>query len=276
MSIQKGKEDLVSKARMSEEIKAKIKFINVTKLYKSTIKEETILENLTFDIFAEEFVCILGPSGSGKSTILGLVAGFILPTSGNILFNLKKITRADSSRTMVFQEYALFPWLNILDNVAFGLTTKNHNKNDLREKASEYLKLVGLSAYKEHSIAQLSGGMKQRVAIARALAVDPEVLLLDEPFGALDQQTRESMQIELLRLWAKTKKTVLFVTHSVDEALKLADRIIVIGNKPGKLLLNTTVAVSRPRDFNNQQLVSVRNKILEKIIQPELFMGADI
>ncbi len=254
----------------------KIKFEKVKKHFSHLSKNETIVDNLSFDVYAEEFVCILGPSGSGKSTILGLIAGFIKPNTGTILFNSKIILRPDSSRTLVFQDYALFPWLNILDNVAFGLTTKSSNKEKIRETALEYLNLVGLADYKEHSVNQLSGGMKQRVAIARALAVDPEVLLLDEPFGALDQQTRENMQNELLRLWSKTKKTVLFVTHSVDEALKLADRILVIGGKPGKLLLDTTVAISRPRDFTNSQIVSIRSKILEKIAHPDLFMGADI
>ncbi len=257
-------------------LEPKIQFENVTKSFTHLSKDETIVDSLSFDIFADEFVCVLGPSGSGKSTILGLIAGFIKPNSGKILFNSKIINRPDSSRTLVFQDYALFPWLNILDNVTFGLTTKSKSKNEIKEIALEYLNLVGLSAYKNHSISQLSGGMKQRVAIARALAVDPEVLLLDEPFGALDQQTRENMQIELLRLWSKTKKTVLFVTHSVDEALKLADRILVIGGKPGKLLFDTTVSVSRPRDFNNSQIVNVRNKILDKLAHPDFFMGSDI
>lgn len=258
-------------------IQPKIQFKNVTKSFPdSTGKEEIVVENLDFEIFAEEFVCILGPSGSGKSTILGLVAGFIKPTTGEVLFNSKPIKRPDNSRTLVFQEYVLFPWLNILDNVAFGLTTKNQSKNHAKERALEFLNLVGLSAYKDYSVSQLSGGMKQRVAIARALAVDPEVLLLDEPFGALDQQTRENMQSELLRLWTKTKKTVVFVTHSVDEALKLADRILVVGNKPGKILYDTTVAVSRPRELQNQQLVNVRSQILDRLSQPDLFMGSDI
>ena len=257
-------------------IAPKIQFINVSKLFSQHSKLDSIISDLSFEIFAEEFVCILGPSGSGKSTILGLVAGFLKPTKGEVLFNSKLVERPDSTRTLVFQEYALFPWLNVLDNVAFGLTCKNASKNHAHEKALEYLDLVGLGNYKNYSTSQLSGGMRQRVAIARALAVEPEVLLLDEPFGSLDMQTRESMQTELLRLWTKTKKTVIFVTHSVDESLKLSDRILVIGGKPGKLLLDTTVAVSRPRDFNNPTLVNVRNKILERIAQPELFMGADI
>ena len=258
------------------DINAKIRFSNVTKTFSYLSKEETVIANLSFEIYATEFVCILGPSGCGKTTILNLVAGFLKPTSGEVLFNLKSITRPDSSRTLVFQDYALFPWLDILDNVAFGLTTKNHNKRDARQVALEYLNLVGLSSYKNHSVSQLSGGMKQRVAIARALAVDPEVLLLDEPFGALDGQTRESMQLELLRLWTKTKKTILFVTHSVDEALKLADRILIIGKSPGKLLLDTTLAVSRPRDFNDHKVANIRNQILEKLAQPEYCMGSDI
>ena len=258
-------------------INPKIKFTNVTKSYDNNLKNEVILQDLNFEIFADEFVCILGPSGSGKTTVLGLVAGFIKPSSGNILFNSKNIMRPDSSRTLVFQEYALFPWLNILDNVAFGLTTKNHTSNNhTREKALEYLNMVGLATYKDHTVSQLSGGMKQRVAIARALAVDPEVLLMDEPFGALDQQTRENMQAEILRLIGKTQKTVLFVTHSVDEALKLADRILVIGGKPGKLLFDTTIPISKPRNLSDPQLISVRSKILEKISQPDLFMGSDI
>lgn len=259
------------------DMQPKIQFLNVKKFfYNSQNNEEKVLEDISFNVFAEEFVCILGPSGSGKTTILGLVAGFIKPNSGKILFNSKEVHRPDSSRTLVFQDYALFPWLNILDNVAFGLTTKNHSKGETYKIALNYLNLVGLSAYKDYSVNQLSGGMKQRVALARALAVEPEVLLLDEPFGALDGPTRDSMQLELLRLWSKTKKTVLFVTHSVDEALKLADRIMVIGGKPGKILFDSTIAVSRPRSLNDQRLSSIRSKILEGIAQPDLFMGADI
>lgn len=261
---------------MSEEVQSKIKFLNVSKSFRNQSRDELILNDLNFEIYAEEFVCILGPSGSGKSTILGLVAGFIKPSSGEVLFNSKQVLRPDSSRTLVFQEYALFPWLNILDNVAFGLTTKKYSRDKARKIALEYLNLVGLSLYKDHSASELSGGMKQRVALARALVVDPEVLLLDEPFGALDQHTRESMQIELLRLLTRTKKTIVFVTHSVDEALKLADRIILIGNKPSRVLLDITVPISRPRDFNMEQIVFVRNKILDKLADPTYFMGADI
>lgn len=258
-------------------LEPKIKFTKVSMMFDQRSNKNHVLQDLNFEIFAEEFVCILGPSGSGKSTILGLVAGFVKPTSGKVLFNTKEIKRPDNSRTLVFQEYALFPWLNLLDNIAFGLTTKNgYDKKRIKEIAFEHLNLVGLAPYKDYSVNQLSGGMKQRIAIARALAVDPEVLLLDEPFGALDQQTRESMQTELLRLWTKTKKTVIFVTHSVDEALKLADRILVIGNKPGKLLFDSTVSISRPRNLKDDQLVKLRNQILEKIMQPEFFMGADI
>lgn len=261
---------------MSDEIQSKIKLINISKSFRNQHKDELVLENLSFEIYAEEFVCILGPSGSGKSTILGLIAGFIKPTKGKILFNSKQVVRPDSTRTLVFQEYALFPWLNILDNVAFGLTTKNLSKNETRKTAFEYLNLVGLASYKSHSVNELSGGMKQRVALARALAVDPEVLLLDEPFGSLDHHTRDSMQIELLRLLSKTKKTTVFVTHSVDEALKLADRIILIGNKPSRILLDITVPISRPRDFNSAQITNIRNKILDKLADPTYFMGADI
>jgi len=261
---------------MDSEISPKIIFKNVNKSFDYNSNAEKILEDISFDVYADEFVCILGPSGSGKSTILGLIAGFIKATSGEILFNSKPIKRPDSSRTLVFQDYALFPWLNIVDNVGFGLTTKINDKNKIREKALEYLNLVGLSAYKDHSISQLSGGMKQRVAIARALCAEPEVLLLDEPFGALDQQTRENMQIEILRLWGKSKKTVVFVTHSVDEALKLADRIILIGGKPGKLLYNANISISRPRDLKDNELNKIRSQIIDRLAQPEFSMGSGI
>lgn len=257
-------------------IEPKIKFDNVKVVFNSTNGQDIVFENLSFDIFAEEFACVLGASGSGKTTILRLVAGFFKPASGKVYFNSREIKRPDSSRTMVFQEYALFPWLNILDNVAFGLTTKNCSKKACREIALEYLNLVGLAKFKDYSINQISGGMRQRVALARALAVEPEVLLLDEPFGALDTQTRENLQNELIRIWTKTKRTVIFVTHSVDEALKLGDRLLIIGGRPGKLLFDTTVALSRPRNLSDPKLVDVRNKILEKIAEPEFFMGADI
>ena len=254
----------------------KIEFDNVTKIFKHKGKEETVLENISFKIFPDEFICILGPSGCGKSTILGLIAGFIKHQSGTVLFNSKTIKRPESSRTLVFQDYALFPWLNIMDNVAFGLTTKNVSKSQIEEKVLYYLNLVGLSDYKDHSISQISGGMKQRVALARALAAEPEVLLLDEPFGALDQQTRENMQIEILRLWATKKRTVVFVTHSVDEALKLADRILFVSGKPGKLILDIKVEEKRPRNFGNSNLNQIRSQILEKLGQADTFLGAGI
>lgn len=257
-------------------LEAKIKFNNVSKMFKNSAENPAIIENISFEIFAEEFVCILGPSGSGKTTILNLIAGFIKPTEGEVLFNSRPITRPDSSRTLVFQDYALFPWLNVIDNVAFGLFAKKIKKEEARKNALKYLDLVGLSSYKDYTINSLSGGMKQRVAIARAMSVEPEVMLLDEPFGALDQHTREAMQNELLRLWTKSKKTVIFITHSIDEAIKLADRVIVIGGKPGKVLYDTTISVSRPRDLNDSKLALVRESILNKLTYPEQYIGADI
>ena len=193
-----------------------------------------------------------------------------------MFFNSRLVTRPDSTRTLVFQDYALFPWLNVLDNVAFGLTTKNYSLKQTKDIALEYLNLVGLSSYKDYSISKLSGGMKQRIALARALAVDPEVLLLDEPFGSLDEKTRENMQLELLRLLSRTKKTVIFVTHSVDEALKLADRIIIVSGRPAKVPLNITIGASRPRDLNSMQMSQIRDKVLEKLSESDLFMGSDI
>lgn len=254
-----------------------IEFKNVSKNFSSSQNSQFVIHDISFSINREEFVCLLGPSGAGKTTILNLIAGFYKPCSGDVLFNGENIKRPGSKRAMVFQDYALFPWLNVLDNVAFGLTTKkNISKEDAKAKALSYLDLVGLKNCSHYSISSLSGGMKQRVAIARALCVEPEMLLLDEPFGALDQNTRQLMQNELVRIWSKSKKTIVFITHSVDEALLLADRVILLGGKPGSVLLDLKLDLDRPRHSNDTQLNRAREQIINKMNQPDQFMGSDI
>jgi NitT/TauT family transport system ATP-binding protein len=193
------------------------------------------VENVTLDIQQGEFVSIVGPSGCGKSTLLDLIAGLTRPSSGQILLNGKEITKPGLDRGIVFQQYALYPWLSALENIEFGLEAKGVEKKIRREKAQYYLNLVGLSGFENHYPNELSGGMKQRVAIARSLAYEPEILLMDEPFAALDAQTRETLQEELLSIWKNSKSTIIFITHSIDEAIYLSQRVAIMTSRPGKI-----------------------------------------
>ncbi|MDF2937315.1 MAG: transporter [Paenibacillaceae bacterium] len=204
-----------------------------------------VLQKVSFTVQPNEFICILGHSGCGKSTLLNLIAGFLQPDSGSITVNGESVKGPSKARSVVFQEHALFPWYNIADNVAFGPAVQGKGKAAAREIAMEYLRLVGLQDYAESMPDQLSGGMKQRVGIARALASGPDILLMDEPFGALDVLTREMMQKELLRIWLELKPSVLFITHSISEAVYLADRILVMKN--GEVAEVFEVTMSRPR-----------------------------
>ncbi|MGE8538556.1 MAG: ABC transporter ATP-binding protein [Acinetobacter sp.] len=193
------------------------------------------VENVTLDIQQGEFVSIVGPSGCGKSTLLDLIAGLTRPSSGQILLNGKEITRPGLDRGIVFQQYALYPWLNALQNIEFGLEAKGVDKKTRRQKAQYYLELVGLAGFEQHFPNELSGGMKQRVAIARSLAYEPEILLMDEPFAALDAQTRETLQEELLNIWRTSKATIIFITHSIDEAIYLSQRVAIMTSRPGRI-----------------------------------------
>jgi NitT/TauT family transport system ATP-binding protein len=205
------------------------------------------LHDVSFDIEPGQFVCLLGPSGCGKSTLLGAIAGHVQATAGGILLDGRPVTGPHPERGLVFQQHTLFPWKRVIDNVAFGLKMQGVGKQERREKARELLVLVGLSGFERRYPAQLSGGMQQRVEIARVLINRPRVLLLDEPFGALDAQTRLVMQELLLDVWSKIRTTVLFVTHDIDEALFLADRILVMTNRPGRILEDIPVSFERPR-----------------------------
>ncbi|PPD55155.1 MAG: ABC transporter ATP-binding protein [Methylotenera sp.] len=193
------------------------------------------VDNVTLDVREGEFMVIVGPSGCGKSTLLDLLAGLTKPTSGQILLDNKPIVGPALDRGIVFQQYALFPWLTSLGNIEFGLEAKGVPAKERREIARHFLDLVGLSGFENRHPNELSGGMKQRVAIARSLAYDPDVLLMDEPFAALDAQTRESLQTELLRIWEKSKKTIIFITHGIDEAVYLGQRVAVMSSWPGRI-----------------------------------------
>ncbi|MFI6999819.1 ABC transporter ATP-binding protein [Nocardia sp. NPDC050175] len=205
----------------------------------------TAIEDISLELREGEFLVLVGPSGSGKSTLLDLLGGLSKPTSGEILLDGKPITGPGLDRGVVFQQYALLPWRTARSNIEFGLEAKGLRRRARREIAEHYLELVGLTGFGDRYPHELSGGMKQRVAIARSLAFDPEVLLMDEPFAALDAQTRESLQDELLRIWRATGKTVLFITHGIDEAVYLGQRVAVLTSRPGRIKAVVEVAIDR-------------------------------
>ena len=209
----------------------------------------TALKELTLDVAKGEFVSLVGPSGCGKSTFLNVLLGLLKPDGGEIRLNGKQITGPGQERAMVFQEFGLLPWRTVLANVELGLELKGVQASVRRKRATELIKMAGLAGFASHYPHELSGGMKQRVGLARALVTDPEVLLMDEPFAALDAQTRDLMQMELLQIWDRTKKTVVFVTHSIEEAAYLSDRVIVISARPGRTKDVMKIALPRPRDY---------------------------
>jgi len=244
---------------MKKEVKIKVE--GLKKVFEGENKV-TALEDVNMEIFGNEFAVILGPSGCGKSTLLYLMAGFEKPTKGNMYLDGKKIRKPGPDRGFVFQDFALYPWRTVLKNVTFPLELKGLPKVDAQKMANKYIEMVGLDGFKNAFPHTLSGGMKQRVGIARALVYEPEVLLMDEPFGALDAQTRKQMQIELEKIWEKNKKTVVFVTHSVIEAVYLADRVFVMTARPGKIKDIVEVNLTRPREYTDENFLKVREKVL--------------
>jgi NitT/TauT family transport system ATP-binding protein len=239
---------------------------NVSKKFrKNNTKEEFIsLHNISFDIRDHEFVCLLGPSGCGKSTMLKIISGLLKNEEGEVLVNGKPVSKPGSDRGMVFQDYALFPWLNVEKNIAIGLELKKKPKKEIKEKIEWAINLVGLKSFEKHYPHQLSGGMKQRVAIARILVLESDILLMDEPFGALDAFTRMNLQEDLITLWNKQRFTTVFVTHDVDEAVFLSDRIIVMTPSPGEIRTIIDVPMSRPRDRTDGDFTAIRNHVLEQ------------
>lgn len=221
--------------------------VSVTYVRKRSGEEVVALEELSLKIAPRSFVSIVGPSGCGKSTFLKVVGGLEVPTKGRISLNGRDIEDAADSRAMVFQDASLFPWYSVARNITYGLECRGMSAKEARERILPLIETVGLSGFERHFPYELSGGMQQRVNLARALAVDPEILLMDEPFAALDAQTREVMQGELLRVWSTTRKTVLFVTHQIDEAIFLSDRVITMSARPGRVLLDIDVDLPRPR-----------------------------
>lgn len=225
-------------------------------------KEMVALQDIDLDIDDNEFVCLIGPSGCGKTTLLRIIAGLEEASSGTVYLDGMPIGGPGPERGMVFQEYSLFPWRTVIDNIVFGLELRGVPQAERLAQGRQYLKMVGLERFESRYPHELSGGMKQRVAIARALVNHPKALLMDEPFGALDAQTRNTMQSELLRIWQEEKKTVVFVTHSVDEAIYLADRIVIMSARPGRIKDIINIDLDRPRSRTSPEVNSIRDRIL--------------
>lgn len=243
----------------------KLRLENVTKQFDVRGSKErfTAVDNIDIDVADGEFLVLVGPSGCGKSTLLDLLGGLSTPTSGRILLDGKPVTGPGLDRGIVFQQYALLPWRTARHNIEFGLEAKGLPRKERRELAEHYLELVGLTGFGDLYPHELSGGMKQRVAIARSLAFDPEVLLMDEPFAALDAQTRESLQDELLRIWKATGKTILFITHGIDEAIYLGQRVAVLTSRPGRIKTFVDIDIDRSGEDvrSNEQFRTYRHHI---------------
>jgi NitT/TauT family transport system ATP-binding protein len=238
-----------------------IQIKNVSLTYESRDGVVNALSNVSLTIDEGEFVCLIGPSGCGKTTTLNLVAGFLKPTEGDVLIGGKSVHGIGPETGIVFQEYALFPWLTAVKNVEFGLSMKHVPEKQRRETALSFLRLVKLERFANTNPHRLSGGMKQRVAIARALAYDPQVLLLDEPFGALDALTREELQKVVTDVWLATRKTALYVTHNVAEAVYLADRVVVFTDQPGRIKADITIDLPRPRDALSDEFIAYQRRL---------------
>ncbi|MFQ6014300.1 MAG: ABC transporter ATP-binding protein [Anaerolineae bacterium] len=241
----------------------KFKAEHVSKVFQDKSgKSVQALADVNLEVREGEFLCLVGPSGCGKTTFLRIVAGLETPSSGQVLMEGQPIAGPDPERGMVFQEFALFPWRTVLGNVEFGLEIQGVEAKARREMVMRYINLTGLGGFEHSYPHQLSGGMKQRAAIARVLANDPKIILMDEPFGSLDAQTRNLMQAELLDIWQKERKTILFVTHNVDEAVFLADRIAVMSRRPGYILEVVLVDLPRPRVRTSSEFNAIREHIL--------------
>ncbi len=244
---------------------AKLIIKNVSKTYNHANSVVKTLSDINLEIDDGEFVCLLGPSGCGKTTLLNIIAGLDKPDEGYVLLDNKPIYDTGPDRIVIFQEGALFPWLNVIDNVEFGLKIAGVDKAKRRELAIHYLQLMHLDKFADYYVHQLSGGMKQRVAIARSLVMDPEVLLMDEPFAALDAQARDLLLVELQLLWQKTKKTIVFVTHNIAESVCLADKVVVFTYRPARIKKEIRIDYRRPRLIEDANLSRYTHEIVEAL-----------
>jgi NitT/TauT family transport system ATP-binding protein len=225
----------------------------------------TSLDNVNLTVNKGDFISLVGPSGCGKSTLLNIIAGLEKASAGRVLKNGEEITSAGPDRVVMFQEAALFPWLKVIDNVEFGMKISGIPKPERRDKAFHYLKMVHLTRFADSYPHQLSGGMRQRVALARALAMDSDILLMDEPFAALDSQTKSILHTELQQIWGQTKKTIIFVTHNVEEAVLLANRVLVMSANPGRIKKDFKIELARPRDVESIDLAMVVSQIMHEL-----------
>ena len=251
----------------------KLKIDNVRKVFSTRNGEMVALNGVNLDIYENEFICVVGPSGCGKSTLLNIIAGLTDATSGTVYCNGKAVSGTGTDRGVVFQQYALFPWLTVKKNVMFALEMKGVKGKQAQDLAMQYLAKVDLEKFADHYPKELSGGMKQRVAIARAYSADPEVLLMDEPFGALDAQTRTQLQSELLETWERDQKTCFFITHDVDEAIILAQRVIIMSARPGRIKDIVDIDIPYPRTQETKmtpRFLELKNHIWSQVYQEYL------
>jgi NitT/TauT family transport system ATP-binding protein len=241
----------------------------VNKVFQTAEREVVALKDINLEIPQGQFVCLLGPSGCGKSTLLNAVAGFAPPSSGSITADGKLVTAPGPERGMVFQEYALFPWMTVADNIAFGLEIKGQPKAQVTATVDKLLNMLSLQDFRNRYPKDLSGGMRQRVAIARVLALDSPIMLMDEPFGALDALTRRNLQDELLRIWSELKKTIIFVTHSIEEAIYLADRIVVMTYRPGTVKRDILIDLPRLRDPASAEFNALKRELGQLVMEEQ-------
>jgi NitT/TauT family transport system ATP-binding protein len=261
-----GRESVAAPARAPEPI---LTLRGVSRRFVTSRHNTTAVQDVSLDINEGEFVCVVGPSGCGKSTLLNLIAGLDRPSEGALVFDGKPIKRADADRVVVFQDAALYPWLNVRANVEFGLKIKRVGGKERRNIADRYLELVNLRQFERAFVHELSGGMKQRVQLARALAVEPRMLLMDEPFAALDAQTRDVLQAELQEIWQRTGSTIFFITHNVREAALLSDRVLVMTPGPGRIKATIPVPLQRPRDPDTHAVVDFAAEIRKELQHDE-------
>lgn len=248
---------------------------NVQKTFRTGARDIIALQDIDLTIREGDFVCLLGPSGCGKSTLLNAIAGFALPSAGTIDAFGVPVAAPGPDRGMVFQEYALFPWMTVARNIAFGLEIKGWPKARITARVNDLLAMLRLTEFRDRYPKDLSGGMRQRVAIARVLALDPPIMLMDEPFGALDALTRRALQDELLRIWQATGKTIVFVTHSIEESIYLADRVVVMTYRPGTVKADIALDLPRPRDSNSPEFNRLKRQIADMVMEEQRRFSVD-